>query len=95
MDSNSFNILIVDDEKAYTKVLEKIISLDGYNIQTASSGEEALENRLSLELSRPLAHGVIKEGIERDEEAVRALFNHLIGLVKPKKNGLYFYIAFD
>ena len=49
-------------------------------------GEEALANRLSLELSRPLAHGVIKEGIKRDEEAVRALFKHLIGLVKTKKN---------
>ena len=49
-------------------------------------GEEALANRLSLVLSRPLAHGVIKEGIKRDEEAVRALFNHLVGLVKAKKN---------
>ena len=49
-------------------------------------GEEALANRLSLELSRPLASGVIKEGIERDEKAVRALFKHLIDLIKTKKN---------
>jgi len=49
-------------------------------------GEEALANRLSLEISRPLAHGVIKEGIKRDEEAVQALFKHLVELVKTKKN---------
>lgn len=48
-------------------------------------GEEALKNRLSLELSRPLANGVIKEGIEQDEEAVRALFQHLLELVENKK----------
>jgi len=48
-------------------------------------GEEALANRLSLELSRPLAHGVIKEGIQRDEEAVQELFKHLLELVNTKK----------
>jgi rod shape-determining protein MreB len=44
-------------------------------------GEEALERRLSLELYRPLEHGVIKEGTSRDQEAIRALVRHLIGLV--------------
>jgi rod shape-determining protein MreB len=48
-------------------------------------GEEALANRLSLELSRPLAYGVIKEGVERDEEAVHALFKHLISLIGADK----------
>ncbi len=48
-------------------------------------GEEALANRLSLELSRPLAYGVIKEGVERDEEAVHALFKHLIELIGADK----------
>lgn len=42
MNSNVFNILIVDDELEYTNVLRKILGLEGYNIQTASSGEEAL-----------------------------------------------------
>ncbi len=51
-------------------------------------GEEALKNRLSLELSRPLANGVIKEGIAKDEEAVRALFQHLLELVENKKTDL-------
>jgi rod shape-determining protein MreB len=46
-------------------------------------GADALEHRLSLELYRPLERGVIKEGIERNEEAVRVLIRHLIDLAKP------------
>lgn len=46
-------------------------------------GEEALTNRLSLDIYRPLEHGVIKEGTSRDEEAVKELIHHLITLVKP------------
>ncbi len=41
-------------------------------------GAEALEHRLSLDLSRPLQNGVIKDGPERDEQAVRELIGHLI-----------------
>lgn len=44
-------------------------------------GEEALKNRLSLDLNRPLEHGVIKEGTAKDQEAIRALIGHMIGLV--------------
>jgi len=43
-------------------------------------GEEALEHRLALDLSRPLQNGVIKEGTERDEAAVEALIGHLIAM---------------
>ena len=43
-------------------------------------GTEALEHRLSLNLSRPLQNGVIKEGTEQDESAVRELIGHLIEL---------------
>ena len=45
-------------------------------------GSEALEHRLSLTLSRPLQNGVIKEGTERDETAVRELIGHLIGMAE-------------
>ncbi|NOZ54557.1 MAG: hypothetical protein GXP08_15730 [Gammaproteobacteria bacterium] len=45
-------------------------------------GQEALDNRLSLELCRPLEHGVIKEGTSRDEEAVNQLISHLIELAE-------------
>ena len=48
-------------------------------------GAEALENRLSLDLYRPLQHGVIKEGMERNEEAVTELIRHLISLCKPEE----------
>src|SRR3989337_1237757 len=46
-------------------------------------GSEALKHRLSLELCRPLQHGVIKEGIEKSEEAVKEIIKHLIELAKP------------
>jgi rod shape-determining protein MreB len=47
-------------------------------------GAEALKNRLSLDLYRPLERGVIKEGTARDEEAVQELIHHLIRLVGQK-----------
>ncbi|MCL4475587.1 MAG: rod shape-determining protein [Nitrospirae bacterium] len=47
-------------------------------------GAEALKNRLSLDLCRPLEHGVIKEGIERSEEAVKEIIKYLIELAKPE-----------
>jgi rod shape-determining protein MreB len=43
-------------------------------------GQEALENRSMLELRRPLERGVIKEGSERDEQAVKELLRHLVSL---------------
>jgi rod shape-determining protein MreB len=46
-------------------------------------GREALENRTMLELHRPLERGLIKEGSARDEEAVRELLKHLLGLTQP------------
>lgn len=49
-------------------------------------GKEALEHRLSLDLYRPLKNGVIKEGTARDEEAVKELIQHLISLVRAKRD---------
>ncbi len=48
-------------------------------------GQEAVENRLSVELVRPLENGVIREGTARDTEAVRELIHHLIDLIRPSK----------
>ena len=53
-------------------------------------GEEALSNRLSLNLSRPLEQGVIREGTDRDEEAVRELVHHLIELTSPNTSSEIF-----
>ncbi len=43
-------------------------------------GEEALDHKLSLKLVRPLASGVIKEGTEKDQDAVIELLGHLVRL---------------
>jgi rod shape-determining protein MreB len=48
-------------------------------------GHAALENRLSLDLYRPLEQGVIKESA-RNEEAVRELIAHLLDLVDVKES---------
>ncbi|MGD9503415.1 MAG: MamK family actin-like protein [Syntrophobacteraceae bacterium] len=49
-------------------------------------GEEALENRLSLNIYRPLERGVIKDGSARSEEAVKELIRHLIELVRTDES---------
>jgi rod shape-determining protein MreB len=43
-------------------------------------GEDALDNRPLLDLHRPLERGLIKEGSEKDEQAVRELLEHLLHL---------------
>jgi rod shape-determining protein MreB len=48
-------------------------------------GKEALENRTMLDLRRPLERGLIKEGSEKDVEAVRELVGHLLSIVKKGK----------
>jgi rod shape-determining protein MreB len=48
-------------------------------------GAEALDNRLSVDLVRPLEHGVIKSNTTRDQEAVRELIGHLVGLAEPRE----------
>src|SRR5512134_1139351 len=50
-------------------------------------GREALDNRSMLELRRPLERGVIREGSEKDEEAVVELLRHLLSLVGLKQKG--------
>jgi rod shape-determining protein MreB len=44
-------------------------------------GQEALDNRPMLDLHRPLEHGLIKEGSEKDLAAVRELLQQLLELV--------------
>ncbi|HKV07797.1 MAG TPA: rod shape-determining protein [Thermoanaerobaculia bacterium] len=54
-------------------------------------GREALENRSMLDLHRPLEQGLIKEGSDKDEAAVKELLSHLLSLVgidPEDRNGL-------
>ncbi|MCZ6873740.1 MAG: rod shape-determining protein [bacterium] len=44
-------------------------------------GREAVDNRTMLDLRRPLERGLIKEGAERDTQAVRELLQYLLSLV--------------
>ena len=48
-------------------------------------GREALDNRPMLELRRPLERGIIKEGSQKDEEAVQEILRHLVSLVGLKQ----------
>ncbi len=53
-------------------------------------GREALENRSMLDLHRPLEEGLIKDGSEKDEAAVRELLRHLLSLAgvdRESRNG--------
>jgi rod shape-determining protein MreB len=52
--------------------------------KTVLVGREALDNRSMLDLRRPLEHGLIKEGSEKDEEAVQEILRHLISLAGIK-----------
>jgi rod shape-determining protein MreB len=47
-------------------------------------GAEALQHRLSLDFCRPLERGIIKEGIESSERAVKEIIRHLIDLARPE-----------
>jgi len=47
-------------------------------------GAEALQYRLSLDFCRPLERGIIKEGIESSERAVKEIIRHLVHLAKPE-----------
>lgn len=50
-------------------------------------GHEAVANRTMLDLHRPLERGLLKEGSEKDVEAVRELLKHLLRLVGAGTNG--------
>lgn len=50
-------------------------------------GHDAVANRTMLDLHRPLERGLLKEGSDKDVEAVRELLKHLLGLVGVSANG--------
>ena len=53
-------------------------------------GQEAVENRTMLDLYRPLERGLLKEGAEKDQQAIRALLEHLMevaGVNAERKKG--------
>ena len=43
-------------------------------------GQDAVENRTMLDVHRPLERGLLKEGSDKDQEAIRELLSHLLDL---------------
>jgi len=56
-------------------------------------GADALKHRLSLDIFRPLEHGVVKEGTDKEEESIRELIRHLISMAKPEKDQKVFAVV--
>lgn len=50
-------------------------------------GREALDNRSMLDLRRPLERGIMKEGSEKDQEAVQEILKHLLNMAGIKQKG--------
>ena len=48
-------------------------------------GSAALKNRPMLEIHRPLERGLLKEGSDKDQQAVRQLITHLMGMAGLKE----------
>ncbi|HBP21829.1 MAG TPA: hypothetical protein DEA08_29095 [Planctomycetes bacterium] len=89
-------------------VRETVASIVGYPRDVVSKkllqrdvlfGDEAVANRLALDVYRPLEHGVIKhsdqagapsEEVEGNLEAARALIQHAVSLARPKPGQLVY-----
>jgi rod shape-determining protein MreB and related proteins len=89
-------------------VRETVSSIVGYPRDVVSRkllqrdilfGEDALRNRLALDVYRPLEKGVIKhsdstgapsEEVEGNMDAARALIQHAVGLARPKPGQLVY-----
>jgi rod shape-determining protein MreB len=53
-------------------------------------GSDAVENRTMLEVHRPLERGLLKEGSDKDQQAIRELLAHLLdlaGVTTVRKSG--------
>lgn len=72
--------------ESYVGWAKDAVSLKKFNGRDIIYGKEALDNRLSLDLYRPLAKGVIKDGGDqgsRNLEAARELIAKLVELIEP------------
>ncbi len=78
---------------SYVGYPEDHVSLKLFGGREIIYGQEAMENRMSLGLHRPLEHGVIKED-NRSRKAVRDLLEHVISLAKiPSGSTIYAVIG--
>lgn len=99
------NILIVDDEVAIRKALEKFLAGLGYNVFSASNGEEALKvvgkevvDAAMIDLVMPGIDGIelIKRLKEFDQKMVcivMTAFGTITSAVEAMKAGAYHYLT--
>src|ERR1044072_1402735 len=80
------SILVVDDEKGQREILEVILSGEGYDVTTASSGEAAMkfvhDRRFDLVLTDLKMTGM--SGIDLLKELVRVEKSNIVILLKAQ-----------
>jgi DNA-binding NtrC family response regulator len=101
----SARLLIVDDKEQMRDVLQKFLAAEGYRIETAASGKEALEkisvenyNLILTDIKMPGMDGneLLAEILKRDAEAVVILmtaFGSIEAAVSAIKRGAADYIS--
>src|SRR3979411_3148487 len=62
--SESANILLVDDEPAMLRYIRTLLEVDDYKVETASTGEEALQRVEKGMVPDPVLLGVLMPGID-------------------------------
>src|SRR5574341_495423 len=77
MKTNGTKILVVDDEVGYRKVLYNVLTERGFNIKTAASGEEALEELKKQEFPVVIIDMKLPGGIDGLEllQRVKGMYN--------------------
>ena len=103
--SQKYSILIVDDEPLIRQSLFEILRIDGYRVQMAKSGEEALKmlpsnpvDILVTDLKLPEMSGLellakIKKDYPKTEVIVITGYGSIETAVKAMKNGAFEYIT--
>lgn len=104
MKSRKPHILIVDDDKAICWVLEKAFTEEGYLVDTATNGKQALdliqENQYSLvtmDIRMPLMDGItalekIRQLPDRPETIVMTAHSSMDNTIEAMKHGAFEYV---
>lgn len=105
MSSHTFKILVVDDEAEHREVLESILSLHGYPVTTAESGETALkllaQNHYDLMLTDLIMPGMdgidllsrVKQRFESTEVIIITGYGSIQNAVDAMQKGAFSYFV--
>lgn len=104
-DQESYRILLVDDERMYRDMLQKTLRMEGYEVDTASDGEEAVRlirssnfDIIVTDLAMPGVDGmeVLRAAKQVNESTVVIIITGYASLdtaLKAIKDGVYDYIT--